>query len=113
MTKTSSDRLDRFIAFEAKGWTLPGFVLLSSMGNQSFKRIPSQSSRRKILKPTKSYFPGALRPADSKEQGRAFQQRSCFLFSVVSSPWNRHPRQRKTKTGSRKSMESHSLRFAP
>jgi hypothetical protein len=113
MTKTSSDRLDRFIAFETKVWTLPGFVLQSSIGQQTFKRIPSQSSQRKIFKPAKSYFPGALRPEDSKEQGRAFQQRSCLLFSVVSFPWNRHPRQRKTKTGSRNSMESRSLRFAP
>ena len=110
MTKTSSDRLDRFIAFETKVWTLPGFVLQSSMGQHTFKHVPSQSSRRKIFKPTKSHFPDALR---SEEQGRAFQQRSCLLFRVVSSPWNRHPRQRKTKTGSRNSMESRSLRFAP
>src|SRR6185503_13519116 len=103
MTKTSSDRLDRFIAFEAKGWTLPGFVLQSSMGQQTFKRVPSQSSRRKILKPTKSYFPGALRPEDSKEQSRAFQERSRLASSVVSSPWNRHQRQWETKTGSRNS----------
>jgi len=113
MTKTSSDRFDRFIAFETKVWTLPGFVLQSSMGQQTFKRIPSQSSRRKIFKPAKSYFPGALRPKDSKEQSRAFQKRSRLPSGLISSPWNRHPRQRKTKTGSRNSMESRSLRFAP
>jgi hypothetical protein len=110
MTKTSSDRLDRFIAFETKVWTLPGFVLQSSMGKQSFKRIPSQSSQRKIFKPTKSHFPDALRP---EEQSRAFQKRTRLPSSVVSSPWNRHPHHRETKTGSRNSMESRSLRFAP
>jgi hypothetical protein len=113
MTKTSSDRLDRFIAFEAEGWTLPGSVLQSSMAKQSFKRISLQSSRRKILKPTKSYFPGALRSEDSKEQGWTFPKRSCLASSVVSSPWNRDPRQWETKTGSRNSMESRSLRSAP
>ena len=112
MTKTSSDRLDRFIAFETKVWTLPGFVLQSSMGKQSFKRIPSQSSQRKIFKPTKSCFPGALRPQDSKKQGRAFPKRSRLPFSVISSPWSRHPRQWETKTGSRNSMESRLLCFA-
>src|SRR6185369_7172885 len=97
MIKTFSGRLDQFIASRAKAWTLPGFVLQSSMGKQTFERIPWQSSWRKRFKPTKRYFPDALRLANNGEHGRPFQKRSCPFFIVMSSPWNRHLFQRATK----------------
>jgi len=110
MTKTFSGRRHQFIASGFDAWILARFVLQSSIGEQPFKHTPRQSPRRKIFKPTKSYFPGALRPGNSKEQGRAFQKRSCPFFSGVS---NRHLRQRVAKAGSRNSVESRSLRFGP
>jgi hypothetical protein len=81
------------------------------MGQQTFKRIPSQSSWRKILKPTKSYFLAAS-AEDSKEQAGRFKNDPSFLqrcvFSLESSPAPTGD-----KDGSRNSMESRSLRFAP